>query len=102
MAILEFYNPLSLGSLTRRYRVFTRWLTPAQVERLLGQAGLTVVERRGVRTVIPFGGLMNVPLLSSALGRIERVLGKSSLCRFASYYIVTAKPANHQSAQVEK
>lgn len=94
-AILEFYNPLSLGSLTRRYKVFTQWLTPARVQRLLEQAGLTTIERRGVRTVIPFGGLMSVPLVSSILGRIERALSRSRLCNLASYYIVVARPSSH-------
>ncbi len=94
-AILEFYNPLSLGSLTRRYKVFTHWLSPARVEQLLERAGLTTTGRRGVRTVIPFGGAMNIPLLAPVLGWMERILSKSSLCRLASYYIVIAKHSSH-------
>jgi 2-polyprenyl-3-methyl-5-hydroxy-6-metoxy-1,4-benzoquinol methylase len=91
MAILEFYNPLSLGSLSRRYSILTQWHSPSRVEQMLEQAGLTIIKCRGARTVIPFGYVMSIPLFSSILARIEWALSRSMLCKLASYYIVVAR-----------
>lgn len=90
-AVLEFYNPFSLGSVSRRYDFFTRWLTPSQVKDWIERSGLRIVSRRGVRTVVPYGGLMEVPLIRGVLARLERRLSSSPLSKFASYYIVTVK-----------
>jgi ubiquinone/menaquinone biosynthesis C-methylase UbiE len=91
IAILEFYNPLSLGSVTRRFRFFTQWHQPFQADRLLTDAGLNIADRRGIRTIIPFGAVMNLPIISTIFRWIETRLSNSRLCRFSSYYIVIAK-----------
>jgi len=87
-AILEFYNPISLGRLTRHYSFFTRWLSPNQVKDWIEQSDLEIVDYRGARIIIPFGRLMAVPVISNFLYKFEKRLSKSRFCRFASYYIV--------------
>jgi ubiquinone/menaquinone biosynthesis C-methylase UbiE len=91
-AILEFYNPLSLGSLTRRYGFFTRWLSPSQVKNWIERSGQRILSCRGARVVIPFGSIMEVPVVHHFLARVECQLSHSRLCRLASYYIVIVEP----------
>lgn len=89
--VLEFYNPLSLGSLSRRYDFYTRWLPARQVKAYVERSGLRILARRGARTVIPFGALMSLPLIRYLLADTERRLSESAFCRFASYYVVVVE-----------
>ncbi len=56
-AVLDFYNPCSLGSITGRYDLFIGWLAPRQVEDWIERCGLRVVRHQGVRTVTLCGGI---------------------------------------------
>lgn len=97
--VAEFYNPHSLRALAKRFgpagkiaearsedEVFTRFDTPADVERLL-PGGTRIVDRRGIRIVTPTAGSLKLPVLGSALRGAERFLCDTPLARFAGFWV---------------
>ena len=84
VAALEFYNRRSLRALLKRLKrphavsdethdeeVYTRYVSPREVEGLLPPT-LRLKEFRGIRVFTPFAQLHKLPLVGSALGSAER------------------------------
>ena len=105
--VAEFYNRHSLRSLvkrlgpagaisedTREDAVYTRYDTPAEVERML-PAGARLVASRGVRIVTPAAAAMRIPIVRDVLSRTERTLCDSPLSRFGGFWIaaIEKRPA---------
>lgn len=97
--LAEFYNPhsfrgllkrfgpkLSVGANTNEGNVFLRLDSPEAVKRLV-PPGCRLVNSRGIRIGIPVGVLMQLPVLGSVLGQLERRLCDSPLKRFGGFWI---------------
>jgi ubiquinone/menaquinone biosynthesis C-methylase UbiE len=97
--LAEFYNPNSLRGVIKRLappgkvasgvnegHVYTRFDSPAVARRRV-PAGCTFVASRGVRIAIPGALVMRVPLLGTALRRVEHALCDSPLGRFGGFWI---------------
>ncbi|MCA9602279.1 MAG: class I SAM-dependent methyltransferase [Myxococcales bacterium] len=97
--VLEFYNPWSLRYLAKRVAgpqpisedrteadVFTRWDSPSAIQRIL-PPGVEVVDFRGVRVVTPFAGVHRLPLVSSAIARVEHAMVASPLRYFGGFLV---------------
>ncbi len=97
--VAEFYNRWSLRYLSKRLAgarsisasrtesdVYTRWVSPAEVRRLV-PAGASLTYLRGVRVVTPAAGVHRVPGLRGIAAHIERRCVASPL-RFAAGFLV--------------
>lgn len=100
--LAELYNPRSfrglakkfgpagkIGEETRESAVYTRFDTPAEIERALPD-DLVPFDARGVRIVTPVAAAMRVPVLGSVLKRAEHALADGPLRAFAGFYIFAA------------
>jgi SAM-dependent methyltransferase len=99
VVLAEFYNPLSLRGLVKRYgppgrisgstresAVYTRFDPPWAIPRLL-PPGLSLEGARGVRIVTPSAGFMRVPGVRDVLGVIERRLADTPAAFFGGFYV---------------
>jgi len=97
--IAEFYNPLSLRGLVKRYgpagtvaqntnerQVYTRFDSPAAVRRLM-PSNCHFVAARGARIVTPTAILLRSPWLRRALCAAERAVCDTPLAAFGGFYI---------------
>jgi ubiquinone/menaquinone biosynthesis C-methylase UbiE len=97
--LAEFYNPMSLRSLAKRAlpagkiserrredEVFTRFDAPWVIPRII-PPGTSLEGARGVRIVTPAAAAMRVPLLGSALKKLEVALADGPLAVFGGFYI---------------
>jgi ubiquinone/menaquinone biosynthesis C-methylase UbiE len=103
VVIAEFYNPLSLrglakrfgraGAISRRMResaVYTRFDAPWVVPRLLPPS-LRLVAARGVRIVTPSARVMNVPVIRDVVRHIERRLADTKAAYFGGFYVAVMR-----------
>lgn len=101
--VLEFYNPRSLRYLAKRIAgpqkisegrteadVFTRWDSPAVIQRIL-PAGTELVDFRGVRVVTPAAFVHRVPGLSQIIASAERAAVASPLRRLGGFLIAIVR-----------
>ncbi len=99
----EFYNRLSGRYLVKRLKdpspigggvhdtdVFTRYDSLDDVRSYL-PPGCEVIRVRGVRVAIPVAAVMKVPVLGAAIGRADRLLGRTPLARLAGFLVVVAR-----------
>jgi ubiquinone/menaquinone biosynthesis C-methylase UbiE len=103
VVLAEFYNPLSLRGLVKRFgpagrvsartredAVYTRFDTPWGAERLF-PSDTRVESRWGVRIVTPAAAAMRVPGLRALLPRIERRLAPTPAAYVAGFHVVVAR-----------
>jgi ubiquinone/menaquinone biosynthesis C-methylase UbiE len=103
IVIAELYNPFSIRGLVKRLgpagaisdtthedAVYTRFDSPAEVERLL-PPGTRIIASRGARIVIPAAAAMRVPGLRSLLREAEWALCDSPLRRFGGFWMAAAR-----------
>lgn len=104
--IAEFYNPLSLRALVKRFgpagkiaegtterQVFTRYDSPADVRKLL-PPDAPIVASRGVRILIPSAKMMRLPVARNLFRAAEWALCDSPLKMFGGFWIAAIrKPA---------
>jgi ubiquinone/menaquinone biosynthesis C-methylase UbiE len=103
VVIAEFYNPLSLrglvkrfgpsGAISRRTRenaVYTRFDAPWVVPRLLPPS-LRFVAARGVRIVTPAASVMRVPVVRDVFRRIEQRLADTRAAWFGGFYVAVLR-----------
>jgi ubiquinone/menaquinone biosynthesis C-methylase UbiE len=101
--LAELYNPLSLRHLAKRAlpagkisdsrkenEVYTRFDPPWVVPRIL-PPGTTLEAARGVRIVTPVAAAMRIPLLGSALRKLEFALADGPLSIFGGFYIAVIR-----------
>ena len=97
--LLEFYNPLSLRYLAKRLAgpgqisastdesaVYTRWDHALNLPELL-PAGVAIEDFAGVRIFTPAAALHKLPLLNSALRRLE-FLGRDSALKYFGGFLI--------------
>ncbi len=105
VVIAEFYNPLSLRGLMKRFgpagaistrtresAVYTRFDPPWVIPRLL-PPGLRLVGARGVRIVTPAAGVMRVPVVRDVMRHIERRLADTRAAWFGGFYVAVMRKA---------
>jgi ubiquinone/menaquinone biosynthesis C-methylase UbiE len=98
VVLAEFYNPLSLRGLikrfgpsgrismtTREHAVYTRFDAPWIIPRVLPPS-LRLEGARGVRIVIPSAAAMRIPLVRDWLATAERRLTDTRAAYFAGFY----------------
>lgn len=103
VVIAEFYNPLSLrgllkrwgpaGSISHRTRetaVYTRFDAPWVIPRLL-PASLRVEAVRGARIVVPAAGAMRLPVVRELLRKVEWRLADTRAALLAGFYLVVLR-----------
>jgi ubiquinone/menaquinone biosynthesis C-methylase UbiE len=103
VVIAEFYNPLSLRGLVKRWgpagaisqktresAVYTRFDAPWVVPRLLPPS-LRLVAARGVRIVTPAASVMRVPVVRDVIRRIERRLADTRAAYFGGFYVAVLR-----------
>jgi len=102
-AILEFYNPTSLRGLRkvlvrdrisgqlREDQVFTRFDSLGEARRLVEEAGMRPIGRRGIIVLTPFAQVHSVPLVGGILRAAERAASALPLGRFGGFLSVVAK-----------
>lgn len=101
--IAEFYNPLSLRGLVKRFAppgrisaatresaVYTRFDAPWVVPRLLPPS-LTFERARGVRIVTPAAAIMRVPGVRGVVRVIERRLADTAAAILAGFYVAVLR-----------
>jgi len=107
VALLEFYNPISLRGLWKKLRwwrapvgvashdreVFTAYHTPAEARALAAAAGLVPCGACGVVLLTPHSLAHRVPLAGELLRWLERRLCESPLARWAGFHVVIARRA---------
>jgi ubiquinone/menaquinone biosynthesis C-methylase UbiE len=99
VVIAEFYNPLSLrglvkrfgpaGAISRRMResaVYTRFDAPWVIPRLLPPS-LRFVAARGVRIVTPSARVMSIPVVRDVVRSVERRLADTRAGYFGGFYV---------------
>ncbi|MBK6513742.1 MAG: class I SAM-dependent methyltransferase [Polyangiaceae bacterium] len=97
--LAEFYNPNSLRFVAKRLAgpltvgegvkesdVYTRFDAPSDVARLT-PAGMELVGARGIRIVTPAAFVLDIPVLSGAISRIERALADTQAAKLAGFYV---------------
>jgi len=104
--LAEFYNPLSLRGLLRRFgpagaiahgaderNVYTRFDTPADVRRLVARlpGAPRIVASRGVRIVTPAALVMRAPGVRAAFRAAEHALCDSPLSQFGGFWIAAIR-----------
>jgi ubiquinone/menaquinone biosynthesis C-methylase UbiE len=100
---LEFYNSQSLRYLVKRIKpaskvaksvsdkdVFTKYHSPKEMLALLPK-NLEVIKMHGIRVFLPTAYLMKVPVLSSALLRLETWCSSTPLGMFGGFMVVVAR-----------
>jgi ubiquinone/menaquinone biosynthesis C-methylase UbiE len=103
VVIAEFYNPLSLRGLVKRWgpagaisrttresAVYTRFDAPWAIPRLLPPS-LRLVAARGVRIVTPAASVMRVPVVRDVVRRIERRLADTRAAYFGGFYVAVSR-----------
>jgi len=101
--ILEFYNPYSIRGLIKHLKPHTKISTKIHDENVYIRydsiksiksylkKNLDIVEIRGTRILILAGFLMKIPILSSILRWLDRLLSNTPLKYMAGFLIVVAK-----------
>ena len=97
--LLEFYNPWSLRFIAKKIAgpqpisqtrteadMFTRWDSPRAVERML-PGSLKLEGFRGVRVFTPAAFVHRIPVVASALQRVEHMSVNSPLKVFGGFLI---------------
>ncbi len=103
VVIAEFYNPLSVRGMVKRFGpagrvsasaresdVYTRFDAPWIVPRVLPPS-LTLDAVRGVRIVTPAAGAMRLPVVRSALRALEYRLADTRAAFFAGFYVAVLR-----------
>ena len=106
VVIAEFYNPLSLRGLVKRFGparavsgknresdVYTRFDPPWAVSRLL-PPNLRLHASRGVRIVTPTAGAMRIPVLRDVLRGAERRLADTRAAYFGGFYVAILRKSH--------
>jgi len=101
--VAEFYNPVSLRALAKKYgpagaisdktkesSVYTRYDTPSAVQRLVPQGG-RIVDSRGVRIVTPVAGALRIPVVNDLLRRAEWALCDGPFSVFGGFWIAAIR-----------
>jgi ubiquinone/menaquinone biosynthesis C-methylase UbiE len=101
--IAEFYNPLSLrglvkrfgrpgkiSSVTRESAVYTRFDAPWVIPRII-PAGTKFDRAFGVRIVTPAAVAMRIPIVRSILRRAEHALSPTKMAFFAGFYVAVLR-----------
>jgi ubiquinone/menaquinone biosynthesis C-methylase UbiE len=101
--VLEFYNQLSLRTLTKRLKpptrirgdvhdehVFTRFDTPRSIERAL-PSNVRVERYAGIRVITPFAGALRVPVVGGLLERAERAAMRSPLRWLGGFLVAVVR-----------
>jgi len=105
VALLEFYNPVSLRGLWKKLRwwkapvgagshdreVYTAYHTPEAARDVVREAGLEAGGACGIVLLTPHPFAHRVPLLGAILRGCERALAESPLARWAGFYVVIAR-----------
>ena len=105
VALLEFYNPVSLRGIWKRLRwwkarvgagshdreVYTAYHTPGVARAMAEAAGLEAVGACGIVLLTPHPFAHRVPILGALLRGLERRLAESPLARWAGFYVVIAR-----------
>lgn len=102
--VAEFYNRHSLRYLVKRFgpagaisqatresEVYTRFDTPAEVQKMLPQ-GARIVAAKGIRIVTPWAGLMRVPLLRDVMRSAEATLAEGPAARWGGFWVAAITP----------
>lgn len=102
---VEFYNRRSIRSLIKAFKrpdpigggvddtaVYTRYDTIREAVSYLPE-GLTVDRIVGIRTIVPFAGIMRVPVVGRLLGWKDRLVGRTPLGRLGGFVVVIARKA---------
>jgi ubiquinone/menaquinone biosynthesis C-methylase UbiE len=87
LAILEFYNPISLRRLFFHSKYFTRWTGRKYAVRMVREAGFKVREIIGARTWIPFGFVCHLTPLFLLFRWLELHTCHSVFKKFSGYQI---------------
>jgi ubiquinone/menaquinone biosynthesis C-methylase UbiE len=103
VVIAEFYNPLSLRGLLKRFApagkisagtletaVYTRFDPPWIVPRVLPPS-VTLEAARGVRIVTPAARLLDLPAVGAALRAVETRLCDTRAAFFAGFYVAVLR-----------
>ncbi len=103
VVIAEFYNPLSLRGLAKRFgpaglvgdrtresAVYTRFDAPWVLQRIL-PPNTRIEAARGIRIVTPAAVVMHVPGLSGILRRAERLLCDSPAAVLGGFYVAVIR-----------
>ncbi|TXD38165.1 methyltransferase domain-containing protein [Lujinxingia vulgaris] len=101
--LLEFYNPRSIRYLaktlggpqkisdaTRESAVYTRWDDPETVTSYLPE-GVDLMEWAGVRVFTPAAFVHKLPVVGSALRKLEFVARDSPLSRYGGFLVAVAR-----------
>jgi ubiquinone/menaquinone biosynthesis C-methylase UbiE len=102
---VEFYNRHSIRSLIKALKrpdpigdgvhddaVYTRYDSPSEALSYLPD-NLTVERIVGIRTVVPFATIMNVPVIGPLLAWKDRWVGRTFLGRLGGFLVVIARKA---------
>ena len=104
VALLEFYNPMSLRGLWKKIRwwtvpvgaashdrqVYTSYHSPAEARAAVGGM-LEVCGAHGIVILTPHSAAHRAPIAGAALRWLERRLDRSPLARWAGFYVVVAR-----------
>ena len=103
VVLAEFYNPLSLRGLLKRFGpdqrindttkesdVYTRFDPPWSIKKLLPPS-LVLENARGVRIVTPAAAVMRVPVLRDVLRHLEWALADTPAKFFAGFYVAVLR-----------
>ncbi len=90
-AVLEFYNPISFKGLANKLSgaakaVYINYHTPRQVENLISRQ-FNIEKVVGARIITPFASIHKIPLLSTMIKSLEKILSRTFMARFSGYYI---------------
>jgi len=101
--VLEFYNPLSLRGLKKRFRirhrvapgadetqVFTTFHTLTDITRIIPE-GLAVTSVRGIMIFTPLAIFHRIPIIAQMLRFLEKKLCDSFLKRLGGFLAVTVR-----------
>ncbi|MBN2067041.1 MAG: class I SAM-dependent methyltransferase [Candidatus Diapherotrites archaeon] len=91
--VLEFYNSQSIKKLMNFFvpkKVFIRYDSPGRIKRLLPDQ-LSVHAFSGIRIISPAAISFRIPIVSGITKAVERLLSKTPLSRFGSYFIVICR-----------
>ncbi|MGD0678329.1 MAG: class I SAM-dependent methyltransferase [Polyangiaceae bacterium] len=103
VVIAEFYNPLSLRGLIKRWgparhisdatresAVYTRFDAPWVVPRLL-PSSLRLEAARGVRIITPAAGMLRIPVVRTIMRSAERRLADTPAAVLAGFYVAVLR-----------
>lgn len=94
VAILEFYNPISLKAFTNKltkatHKVYVRYDSLRNIKILLGK-NFDLIDIRGARIITPFAFMLKIPIVSKIIILLEKNLSRTFMNRFAGYFIIIA------------